>query len=241
MTTLATSTKPVKLLVSVRDAAEARAAIAGGADIIDIKEPAHGPLGRAATNTIYAIAQVVADRVPLSIALGELTQLDIAQPLNLPSTTAYVKAGLAGMVHHDWRRQLAALQQAVAPITLVPVAYWDWQAADAPSPAEVLAWAATRGLHHLLIDTACKTQPGLLEHPDDAAALAHLKKHADVATIHIALAGRLMGDRITQAVALQPAIIGVRSAACEGGRRDGKVCSEAIGRIKAIINLHANA
>src|SRR5947209_8028398 len=35
------------LLVSVRSAAEARAALDGGAALIDIKEPARGPLGRA--------------------------------------------------------------------------------------------------------------------------------------------------------------------------------------------------
>ena len=37
----------VRLLVSVRNASEARAAINGGADVIDIKEPDHGPLGMA--------------------------------------------------------------------------------------------------------------------------------------------------------------------------------------------------
>src|SRR5207237_10897019 len=34
------------LLVSVRSATEAGAALEGGADLIDIKEPRHGPLGR---------------------------------------------------------------------------------------------------------------------------------------------------------------------------------------------------
>ena len=36
---------PTRLLVSVRSADEAEAAIAGGADVIDVKEPSHGPLG----------------------------------------------------------------------------------------------------------------------------------------------------------------------------------------------------
>ena len=34
------------LLVSVRSAAEAATALAGGADLIDVKEPSRGPLGR---------------------------------------------------------------------------------------------------------------------------------------------------------------------------------------------------
>ena len=35
-----------QLLVSVRNATEAAAAVLGGADILDVKEPANGPLGR---------------------------------------------------------------------------------------------------------------------------------------------------------------------------------------------------
>src|SRR5690606_7393407 len=124
---------------------------------------------------------------------------------------------------------------------LVPVAYWDGQLVDSPSPMDVLAWASQRGMRHLLIDTACKDQPGLLERPGDAAALARLIKDARQANIHIALAGRLMGDRLAQALALRPTIIGVRSAVCEHHQRQGKVCSEAVRHIKAMTTSHAKA
>ena len=42
----------VNLLVSVRSRQEAAAALAGGADIIDIKEPSQGSLGRAAASVM---------------------------------------------------------------------------------------------------------------------------------------------------------------------------------------------
>jgi len=61
-----------KLLVSVRDAAEARAALVGGADLIDVKEPSRGSLGRAEADTIAAVAHAVGGRTPVSAALGEL-------------------------------------------------------------------------------------------------------------------------------------------------------------------------
>ncbi len=64
----------VGLLVSVRDAAEAAASLAGGADLIDVKEPARGPLGRADAATIAAVVQAVGGRVPVSAALGELRE-----------------------------------------------------------------------------------------------------------------------------------------------------------------------
>lgn len=61
-----------RLLVSVRSAAEAEAALAGGADLIDIKEPTRGSLGRADDRVIADILRQVAGRRPVSAALGEL-------------------------------------------------------------------------------------------------------------------------------------------------------------------------
>ena len=61
-----------KLLVSVRSANEAEAALDGGADLIDVKEPHHGALGRTSVKVLREIAVAVAGRTPLSAALGEL-------------------------------------------------------------------------------------------------------------------------------------------------------------------------
>src|SRR6476620_4190786 len=63
------------LLVSVRSAVEALAALAGGADVIDVKEPSQGSLGAADDNTISAVVRAVAGRAPVSAALGELVDL----------------------------------------------------------------------------------------------------------------------------------------------------------------------
>lgn len=60
------------LLVSVRDAAEAAEAVEGGADIIDVKEPRQGSLGRAEPAAAVAVARVVAARRPWTMACGEL-------------------------------------------------------------------------------------------------------------------------------------------------------------------------
>ena len=61
-----------RLLVSVRSAAEAEAALRGGADVIDVKEPGRGPLGRADDAVIADVVRLVAGRRPVSAALGEL-------------------------------------------------------------------------------------------------------------------------------------------------------------------------
>src|SRR5438552_9682827 len=136
-----------RLLVSVRDAAEAYAALAGGADLIDVKEPTRGPLGRADDATIADVVRAVGGRVPVSAALGELHVHPDVPPVPLD----YVKWGLAGWDGRDWQRALAD-----APRQAVVVAYADWQDAAAPNAAFVAQFAAERRAAALLIDTFVK-------------------------------------------------------------------------------------
>lgn len=97
-----------RLLVSVRDQLEAQAAMDGGADIIDVKDPGTGPLGFAGFDTISQIAELVGDRVPVSAALGECTDwlktkpTGNSNPYKIPQTRlshcpTLGKLGLAGL------------------------------------------------------------------------------------------------------------------------------------------------
>src|SRR5256885_5043898 len=60
----------MRLLVSVRGSVEARAALAGGADVIDAKDPARGALGPVQRDRLAAIRRVGGAARPLSAALG---------------------------------------------------------------------------------------------------------------------------------------------------------------------------
>ena len=61
-----------RLLVSVRNEQEAKAAIDGGCDIVDIKEPQNGSLGRASFDVIQKVAASCAlFRVPVSAVVRE--------------------------------------------------------------------------------------------------------------------------------------------------------------------------
>ena len=128
------------LLVSVRSAAEARAALHGGAALIDVKEPDHGPLGRASDETIVEVVAAVAGRCPVSAALGELCD---DPGTAVPAGLAFVKWGLA-RCGAGWRDDLAGRHAGGARV--VAVAYADWQCARAPAVDEVSAFAAERGI-----------------------------------------------------------------------------------------------
>src|SRR5688572_22177610 len=88
------------LLVSVRSAEEAVAALAGGADVIDVKEPNRGPLGAADPQTIAEIVRVVRGRVPVTAAAGELLdagERGATRPVeSLLSGVSLFKIGLRG-------------------------------------------------------------------------------------------------------------------------------------------------
>lgn len=242
-----------KLLVSVRSAAEAQLAMqgsTGGALIIDIKEPSHGPLGRADAKTIAEIAQVVQatdgvqvtkGKTILSVAMGELAELEQLsmeqRTALLPTSVSYVKIGLAGEATTDnWQDRLAAMFKCFVHARPVPVAYWDAANVNAPSPDQTLDWAIKHAAAVFLIDTADKTAPGLFYKDDDLFHLTRLLKKAHAHGLPVALAGRLVGTSFSMAADLAlapygPEIVGVRTAACEQQNREGVICPRAVGQL----------
>jgi uncharacterized protein (UPF0264 family) len=227
------------LLVSVRNVDEAAAAVAGGAAIVDIKEPDRGPLGAARPETIASIAAVVGHRRPWTMACGELVaeggpdaaasddgcrriadllaQVWAALPPAAPWPAA-VKVGLAGAAGRDWQRPLESLYRALPPsVAGVAVAYADWRRAGAPVPTEVIAAAARIGCRVLLLDTFDKTADGLcgcVTHREVAGWVAD----AHAAGLGVAVAGRLALGEIPWAWSLGADVVALRSAVCFNGR-----------------------
>src|SRR5262245_31474571 len=127
------------LLVSVRSPAEAEIALASGAAVIDVKDPARGALGRADDHVLRDVVQCVDGRGPVRAALGELREL--TTDLKIPTGVTFIKLGLAGCAGDDWRVRLSGLlDSGFGPgrtPQLVVAAYADWQEAQAPPLAEV--------------------------------------------------------------------------------------------------------
>ena len=216
------------LLVSVRNAAEATEALAGGASIIDVKEPLAGPLGAASPAAIAEIAREVGRATPWTMACGELLGgvaaiLErIGQTVTLLGGDAVppaaIKVGLAGMAAAAWREQLAAVHAGLpVGIAQVAVAYADWDRVLAPSPRDVIEAAASLGCGVLLVDTADKSAGRLLEstpEPELARWIAHARRRG----LGVALAGRIAIAEIPAVVALGPDVVALRSAVCSNGR-----------------------
>ncbi len=145
--------KAPELLVSVRSVTEAATALDGGAQLIDVKEPDHGSLGRADQATIEAVLHFIDTRCPVSAALGEWVE---GAPAIRDPRLAFVKWGLAGCTGTDWQEKMGAELTLGGNPRTVLVAYADWQCARAPDLVEVVALACRQPGSVLLIDTCCK-------------------------------------------------------------------------------------
>jgi uncharacterized protein (UPF0264 family) len=222
-----------RLLVSVRSAAEAESALQGGADFIDVKEPARGPLGKAPPAAVREVVAAVAGRAPVTAALGELREWQGAEDFEGVAGVSLYKLGLSGQRGKDWRAALECWREVLARRSgagLVAAAYADWRRAEAPDPEEVLEHAALSRLPYILLDTFEKQGATLLD-ALPAPELGLWVRRAREAGLQVALAGSLRAERIEELLALEPDLIAVRGAATACGRRTGTVERAAVERL----------
>jgi hypothetical protein len=241
-----------KLLVSVRSVAEAAAALAGGASVIDIKEPRQGSLGMANVKTISGITEHVRGAksdysdLPVSAALGETTDWldDVAVP-SLACQLDYVKLGTAGLAPlDDWPKiwQSVRLRFEVAsssPLRWIAVSYVDWLTCDGPPPADIIAAAAASEADGVLFDTFDKQSGRLFDHVTQAElqALCHACRDHHLLA---AVAGRLTSESLPQIVRTTADIVAVRSAVCDASDRCSAVQEESVSRFLEMLEAQGH-
>jgi (5-formylfuran-3-yl)methyl phosphate synthase len=216
-----------KLLVSVRSGDEARLAQAGGASIIDVKEPGQGPLGRAGFSVWRDVCAAVEAEVPVSVALGELTEWlgpdSPVPPVDAWAGINFRKLGLAGVAFGwglAWQGLRARLDEATGP-PWIAVICSDWQEALAPHPEEILAVAQeSTTIAGVLVDTWNKGHRLRLD-PGNHPWLERFSR--DRRGKLLAIAGSLGLDTIPLLEPFAPDIVAVRGAACVGGDRRADV------------------
>jgi len=217
------------LLVSVRSAAEATAALQGGATLIDVKEPHRGSLGRADLAAWREVTAQVRGRTPVSVACGELVDWDPDLPgSRVPAGVQYAKCGMAGCLgwptwRDRWSEWRATLPADTAPVAVI---YVDAQRAAAPPAQEVLAAASDAGCRVVLWDTCVKEGTHLLDHVtrDELDAQVRLARHRGML---IVLAGSLTLQHVPTVMRWEPDYLAVRGAVCQGART-GSICSQRV-------------
>jgi (5-formylfuran-3-yl)methyl phosphate synthase len=226
-----------RLLVSVRSGEEAAQALNGGADWIDLKNPAEGALGAVSAQAAQEAVRVVGNRAPVSAACGELIEWSdgVELPAYLVAGVSFAKVGLAGCRAIDWRSRCAAIRQQLARhnCELVAVAYVDHVAASAPSVHEVIELARVDG-GYVLFDTYDKSAPPMPEHwtPGELTAVLHSVRAAGLTSV---VAGRLSAAEVSRLPLELVDMVGVRGAACDNGR-NGTVSAVRVRELRNAIN-----
>lgn len=224
------------LLVSVRNVRDAQMALSGGADVIDIKEPAHGPLGCADFEAIQEISAALrsfrAQGGLLTAALGELPELrDFDAAVRIAGCVDAVKVGLSQSTGTSWQDRWLELRDRLDATPLIAVVYADWESCGAPSPRDVLELAISSNSPGILFDTYHKNGRTLL----DGLSKPELRQLIDElhsAARFAALAGSLNVAMLESICELSPAIVAVRSAVCRGGR-NGTVDADLVAAFRA--------
>jgi uncharacterized protein (UPF0264 family) len=215
----------MRLLVSVRDAGEAAAALLGGADIVDAKEPSLGPLAPVSSPVLQSICRAVPRTTPLSVALGDARPGEIAERASavapLQSRHAlFFKAALVNSRPEDAAIGIASacrLLAARADRPALVVARYVDAPADIPDLTAWIDLCAASGVRGLLLDTSVKTGPSL-PGTIGAGPLLALRRHAGRRGIWLAVAGGVGPGDVPLLAEVRPDVVGVRGSVCTGGR-----------------------
>jgi (5-formylfuran-3-yl)methyl phosphate synthase len=228
------------LLISVVNEQEAIAAIQGGADIIDVKNPHEGSLGANFPGVIKKIRDITPLNLPVSAAIGDAPDLPGLMSLAALGAAAcnvqYVKVGLYGVRSIDRAvNLLKEIKNAVkgydSNIKIIAVGYGDAFKINAISPLECPDAANKAGMDGCMLDTIVKNEGDLFS----SLSVGNINNFLKLCRSHnliSALAGSLKIEHLPLIKKLNPDIVGFRGAVCRGDRVNGVLDSEAVRNIK---------
>lgn len=220
-----------RFLASVRDAAEASIALRAGADLIDFKEPSAGALGAVDPILLTKAVGFVAGRAKTSATIGDLP-MDAALLRDAVTRVGaagvdYVKLGAFPGEHAEV--PIAELAPEARKHKLILVLF-----ADAMPEFDAVALASTIGAHGVMLDTMAKTGGSLPDHME-IEEIARFVTRARDHGLMAGLAGSLKPRHVAPLLAVEPSLLGFRSALCRDGARNASLDLEACASIRSLI------
>jgi uncharacterized protein (UPF0264 family) len=218
----------VKLLISPQNSKEAIEAIAGGADIIDVKNPKEGPLGANFPWVIKEIKQLIPKNVELSCTIGEASELPGTMSLAAYGTALlgvdYIKVGLSGIqtvqkATYLLENIIHAVKMCNSEIKVVAAGYGDYTRAHSIEPQLVIQAAAATKADIVMLDTAIKDNKNLFTY-QTTQQLETFINTAHKHNLGVALAGSLQTQDLPLVKKLGADFVGLRGAACQNNNRD---------------------
>jgi uncharacterized protein (UPF0264 family) len=227
----------LKLLISPINEAEATEAIAGGADIIDVKNPLEGALGANYPWVIKNIKQLIPRGTELSCALGDAPNLPGSVSLAAYGAASlgvdYIKVGLYGTKTQKdaiyLLQQVNRAAKTVNPtIKIVAAGYADAQQIGTLNPNLIPEIAHQAGADIAMLDTATKNGKNLFTYQTKEQLQTFIQTSHNLG-LKAALAGSLRKEDLATIYQLGADIMGLRGAACTNNdRNSGHITRERV-------------
>lgn len=233
----------MRLLVSPMNIEEARAALAGGADILDVKNPKEGSLGANFPWAIKAVAEMAGGRVPVSATIGDMDYkpgtASLAALGAAFSGADYVKVGLLGVKSAEQAGDM--LENIVRAVKgydrrrkVVASAYSDYSRVDSIPPMLLPAVAESSGADVVMVDTAIKDGKSTFEFIGERGLSEFISAGQNLG-LEVAIAGTIGFQDLDLLKRIDPDIIGVRGIVC-GGDRKSSIKPELVKKLKLAIS-----
>ncbi len=231
------------LMVSVQDLYEAKQALKGGADIVDVKNLQEALVGSAHPNVVKEIRDEVPSAHHASVTLGV-----VPNQIGTVSMAVYaagildatsVKVGFMVSEYDVALETLLAEKEALigTQTKLIGSLFADNLLYDGGIDPDLMVQLAKEGqCDGFLIDTLVKDGRNLFDFvPEDR--LKEMVLEGKELGMSTALSGHLKMSDLDELSRVNPDIVGVRGAVCQKGDRDSRVHWESVSEFKKQLDL----
>lgn len=207
-------------------------ALDGGADIIDLKNPAQGALGALPLDVLREIVKFVDGRRPVSATIGDLPaqpDLLVARVAETASTKVdIIKVGFFGTAgHHE---AVSALMPLIAGGARIIAVLFAEQRPD----MKLLPLLENAGFYGVMLDTVNKEE-GRLTDCLGMDALRDFIIASKLKHMQVGLAGSLRESDIGSLSSLEPDYLGFRGALCSNHERQAKLEGARLTSLRSVL------
>jgi len=222
-------------LASVTTLTEALAAVAGGANIIDCKDPSRGALGALPVATVAAIRAGLPRHILVSATIGDLPA-DPAEVTRAVQSMAQSGADIVKIGFFPGGDPRATIR-ALGVLNVAPVRLAGLLLADCEPDFDLIDDMAEAGFVGVMLDTAIKANGALRDH-QSPAQLSQFVRSAQNRGLFAGFAGSLGLSDIAPLMRLKPNVLGFRGALCTHGVRTGPLDADAVRAVAALMREH---
>ena len=218
----------MQLLVSAINMEEAKEALKGGADILDVKNPKEGSLGASFPWIIKQISDYAKNKTVVSTTIGDVPYkpgtVSLAALGSAVSGSNYVKVGLYGTKnYHEALEVMNAVVKTVKDfdekIIVVACGYADAKQIGSILPEDIPKVAYNSNSDVAMLDTYQKDGRRLTDFLNNDELSQFTKQTHDYG-LKVALAGSVNKNDIQLLEEIDCDIMGVRGCVCTGGDRN---------------------